>query len=357
MLSRPLRVGLDVTALVAGDTGVARYARMHFENLRANHGIEARAFAIGRGSATPRCVRRVRVPLRVVQAAWRHVALPRAEWLVGDVDVVHSIDIVPPATRCPLVMTVHDVLPLVLPEEYAPRQRAMIERQLERACDAALVVTTCHATAAEILERTRVRPDRILVAPLGHRPPSAVAPARPVREPYLLAVGSLTPRKGFHHLVEAIRRLGPEAPLALIAGPTGWRGDEIRRSISDSGMTGRVRLLGRVDDAQLEALYRHAVLLCHPSEAEGFGIPVLEAMGYGVPVIAADIPPVREVGGDAVVLVPPADPAALAEAMSLLLGDAERRDRLARKGRARAAPLTWDAMSKLIVDGYNLAAA
>jgi glycosyltransferase involved in cell wall biosynthesis len=347
-----VRVVLDVTPLVSGSTGVARYARRHLEGLRDRSDVEVRAFAVGRGPDLESSIRRVRVPLRVIQRGYRHLRVPRAEWLGGRADLVHAIDIVPPPTRSRLVVTVHDVLPLVLPEQYAPRQRMMIKAQLRAAAKADLVVTTCEATAAELVERTDVRREQVLVAPLGHRPPSAAVPDRTIAEPYILAVGSLIPRKGFHHLVDAVAMLGADAPLLVLVGPDGFQSEVIHDRVSRV-RSGRVRMLGYVDDQELEALYRHAEVLCHPSEAEGFGIPVLEGMGYGTPVVACDIPPVREIGGDAVVLVPPRDPGALAEALSALLGDAVRRRQLVERGLERARPRTWRAMTDLIVDGYR----
>jgi glycosyltransferase involved in cell wall biosynthesis len=228
----------------------------------------------------------------------------------------------------------------------------MIEAQLAAAPRASLVVTTCEATAEAILRHTRVRPEQLLVAPLGHREPSADLPARPYDEPYILAVGSLTPRKGFHHLVDAVRILGSGAPLLVLVGPDGWQSSVIRSRIAEM-KAGRVRVEGYASDERLEALYRHASVFCHPSEAEGFGIPVLEAMGYGTPVVAGDIPSVREIGGEAVVLVPPRDPGALAEGLSSVLADAAQRQRMVEHGFTRARPLTWEAMTARIIDGYR----
>lgn len=347
------RVAIDATALVAGSTGVARYAAELLRGLERHGDLDVAPFAIGRGPTPPQDVRRVRVPLRAVQPLWRRTGLPRAEHLVGGCDVFHSLDIVPAPTRRRLVVTVHDVLPLTIPHRYEDRQRRMIEAQAAALPGADLVVTDCDATKREIVERTAVRAERILVAPLGHRTPSAIAPPPPRPRPYLLGVGSITPRKGFQVLADAVARLGADAPPVVIAGPDGWRADEVRGEVRRLGVADRVTFLGRVDDDALEALYRHAIALCHPSEAEGFGIPVLEAMGYGTPIVAGDIPPVREVAGDAAVLVPPGDGEALAEAIRTLVGDDADRARRAALGRARAATMTWQRTADLVADGYR----
>jgi glycosyltransferase involved in cell wall biosynthesis len=193
----------------------------------------------------------------------------------------------------------------------------------------------------------------LLVAPPGHRALSATFLEPSVDEPYILAVGAVTPRKGFQYLIEAVHRLGSGAPLLVLAGPDGWRANVIHKRITALGLEGRVRALGYIDDGALEGWYRRALLLCHPSEAEGFGIPVLEAMAYGVPVVATDIPPVREIGGDGILLVPPNDPGALSEAIGTLIGDDDLRGRLSVRGRSLAAPFTWSRMTDTIVEGYR----
>lgn len=351
----PLRVALDVTAVIAGDTGVAHYARMLHGCLEARSDVDVRAFAVGRGPQPGLPARRFRVPLRVVQRTWAVFAWPRAERLTRGADVVHSPDMVPPATRCPLVMSTHDVLPLTHPHLYGPRFVAIARRHVRAARSADVVVADCHATAAEIAEVSGIPVERIVVAPPGHRPPSPVCPPPVVAPPYLLAVGSLTPRKAFHVLARASALLGPGAPPVVVAGPDGWDAASARRLVAEVDGSRPVRLLGRVEDQHLEALYRHATLVCHPSEAEGFGIPCLEAMGYGTPVVAADIPSVREIGAGSIELVPPGDADALAEAIASLLADSGRRRRLVEDGHRRAAAYTWEAMAETLVGAYGAA--
>jgi glycosyltransferase involved in cell wall biosynthesis len=141
----------------------------------------------------------------------------------------------------------------------------------------------------------------------------------------------------------------------VIVGPDGWQADQVRRDIATSAVV--THLLGRVDEATLHTLYRHATLLCHPSIAEGFGMPCLEAMAHGVPVVAADIPSVREMGAGAIRLVPAADPQALAEALALVLGDGDIRAQMTDAGRDRAAQYTWARTVERTVEAYRMALA
>jgi glycosyltransferase involved in cell wall biosynthesis len=351
------RVAVDATALVAGSTGVARYAAELLRGLARHDDLDIAPFAIGRGPTPPHDVRRLRVPLRVVQPLWRWTGLPRAEHLVGGCDVVHSLDIVPVPTRRPLVVTVHDVLPLTIPHRYQDRQRRMIEAQVAALARAHLVVTTCEATKSDLVAHAAVRPERILVAPLGHRPPSTVAPPAPVPGPYVLGVGSVTPRKGFQVLARAVARLGDDAPPVVIAGPDGWQADEVRAEVHRLGVADRITFLGRVDDDVLEGLYRHALVLCHPSEAEGFGIPVLEAMACDVPVVTTDVPAIREVAGDAALVVPVGDVDALAAGLARAWSDEAWRAETIRRGRDRCERYSWDACVDGLVGLYRSARA
>jgi glycosyltransferase involved in cell wall biosynthesis len=174
-------------------------------------------------------------------------------------------------------------------------------------------------------------------------------------EPYVLAVGAMTPRKGFDVLAAAAGILGLQCPRVLIVGPDYWGADALRRAIAAADTHDRVEILGPVDDAALGALYRGATVVCHPSRAEGFGLTCLEAMEAGAPLVSSDLPSVREVVDGAAELVPPDDPGALAEALARLAGDAQRRDELAAAGRRRAADFTWARTADGVMRAYRAA--
>ena len=164
-----------------------------------------------------------------------------------------------------------------------------------------------------------------------------------------LAVGGIEPRKGSVHLLEAMGKLGPGAMLVVVGGHsfqdyTAYR-DAALAGLPDLGLElGRdVVLVGTVPDDELRAWYHAADALAFPSLKEGWGLAVLEAMAAGLPVVATDIPVFREYltpGVDAL-LVPPADPAALAGAMADVMADADLRRRLVEAGRRVAARFTW----------------
>ncbi len=350
-----MRVGLDVTPAVTTHGGLARYTIQLWSELAGRDDVVVCAFALGRGSGTALAlpVRRVPVPLRVLRPLWRHAEWPRVESLVGAVDVAHSLALTPAPSKAPQVVTLHDVLPVTHPELYPPETVTRFRSELSGARRADLVVTTCQATAQEISSVAGVARDRIVVAPPG--PSNLVAQdAKQVpQEPYVLAVGQVTPRKGLDVLAAAVALLGERCPSVLVAGPDWWGSGAVRAKIAARDGLGRIRLVGAVDDATLGSLYAGATLVCHTSRAEGFGLTCLEAMSAGTPVVAADIPSVRELVDDAAVLVPVDDADRLAGAMEQLLDDPERRATLAEAGRRRAAQFSWERTADAVVDAYR----
>ena len=134
-----LRIALDVTPELIGSTGVARYSRELRRALQRRGDCEIHPFAVGRRfQPLPAGVRHLPVPLRVIQRSWAAVELPRAEHLAGAVDLVHSLDLVPPPSARPLVVTVHDVVtaerPISTPPGSAHAGRAVAALRARRRC-------------------------------------------------------------------------------------------------------------------------------------------------------------------------------------------------------------------------------
>jgi glycosyltransferase involved in cell wall biosynthesis len=196
---------------------------------------------------------------------------------------------------------------------------------------------------------TGVPEHRIHVVPPGVTLPEAPDDTRallePIRvaRPYVLFVGTLEPRKNLVRLVRAYRRLAADGlPHALVlAGPFGWKGDQLRRELGAPG-AGRIVLTGKVSAVVLDALYREAAAFVYSSLYEGFGMPVLEAMGRGVPVVTSTASSLPEAAGDAAIMVDPRSVEDLAEAIARVLTDEAEARRLAAAGRARAAGFTWE---------------
>lgn len=349
-----IRVALDVTPELIAATGVARYTRELRGALQAREDVAVRPFGLGRRSEPlPAGVRHLGVPLRAVHAAWRATGLPRAEQITGPVDVVHSLDLVPPPTRQPLVVTVHDLVTSDLPGLHPRRSGEMQRRQLAGLRRAAAIAAVSQSTA-KALEAIGVNPARLHVTPNGlTQLPPAEDPPVP-RRPFVLVVGTLEPRKGHDLLLEAVAAASTDVAI-VFAGPPNGRDEELRALADRLGLASRLTILGRVSDGVLAGLYRDAALLCMPSLGEGFGLPILEAMAAGAPVLASGLPALREVAGTAAEFTAPGDVTALSAALERLVGDPERLEQMRGLGRRRAERFTWQATAEATAAAYRAA--
>jgi glycosyltransferase involved in cell wall biosynthesis len=249
---------------------------------------------------------------------------------------------------------VHDLAFKLRPAEVPWQQRLYLGAVLGRSlANAAAVLVPSEATRRDLLGCYRIAglDSKIALVPEGVTPDVAPAALPPGLEPgFILAVGTVEPRKNYPRLLEAYRRLRresvpiligdrPGVPELVIAGRPGWAyGDALERIKAEPG----VRYLGHVDDAMLAALYRSAAVLAFPSLYEGFGLPLLEAMAHGVPAVVGKAGSLPELAGGAAVLVDPEDVTAIATGLELVLADAPLRAKLQAAGRLRAADFTWE---------------
>jgi glycosyltransferase involved in cell wall biosynthesis len=351
--------------------GVGRYVRALTDHLPAVAAADRGAvtWIVGRHSPSrlaatglvPAVTARLAWPGRVATRGWVTLRRPRlAAGMLADFDLVHATSAaVPPTQGRPLVATVHDLAFRHYPDTFPAAGRRYHDRSARIVADeAARVIADSRATAADLTELYGVEPGRITVVPLGVEPPGAAdrpAAARlladlGVRGPFLLAVGTLEPRKNLPRLLAAFGEVTDELPdhYLVVVGPVGW-GPALRPTWDSV----RVKLAGPVDDAVLQALYRAADGLAYPSLYEGFGLPVLEAMANGVPVLTSDRSSLPEVAGDAAVLVDPLDRGAIAKGLVRLVTDSALRRRLADAGPRRAARYTWQATAAATWAAYR----
>lgn len=157
---------------------------------------------------------------------------------------------------------------------------------------------------------------------------------------YLLTVGSANPSKNFAALIKAYSTLNnvPSIPLVLVGGSNSavFAKQEISENVN-------IIWIGRVDDAQLKALYTHARAFVFPSLYEGFGIPPLEAMACGCPVIASNVTSIPEICGDAVGYFDPASILSIQSALERIMVDDEWRMSLRAAGAEKVKQYTWRA--------------
>jgi glycosyltransferase involved in cell wall biosynthesis len=356
-----VRVGVDATPLLGERTGIGRYTAGLLEGLRSLGGVEVILTAFtwrGLGGLAPfvgpdRRLAKGRAPARALQALWQRVDWPVVERLSGPIEVFHATNyVLPPSKAAAGVVSIHDLSYL----DHADTVRAatlryqrLVPRSIARA-GAVLVLTEVVADA--VAERYQIERDRVIVAPPGVDAQwFDASPATPawlaehgLSAPYVLFVGTAEPRKNLPVLIAAHRRLGPDAPELVLAGPAGWG-----EPLEDRAL----RRAGYLEDAELRSLVAGASCLVLPSRDEGFGLPALEALACGVPVVASDLPVLREVLGPEARYVPVGDVEALAVALESVLDEAAEPARASRQARARR--FTWRRCAQAAFGAYELA--
>ncbi len=364
MLDDPLRVALTVEQCwqrVPGGSGT--YIVELTRALTDTAGIDVVGLAARHGGppagdwSLDIPVQHSRLPRRPLYDAWQRLHFPSAESLAGGADVVHATTLAIPPTRCPLVVTVHDVAFLHDRTHFTRRGNAFFRRALEHSRVAARAVIVPSQVTADDCVEAGIDAARITVVPHGSRattPSSAYVEAwrarAGVERDYVMWCGTAEPRKNLPTLLAAFAALAPALPdldLVLV-GPRGW-GPSV--TLPPGLPPSRVHVLGHLDRKNLDAAYAGASAFCFPSIREGFGLPVLEAMQHGTPVVTSRGTACAEIAGDAALLVDPIDVHALADALKQAVGPAAAD--LRRRGVARAEQFSWEAAASTTASIYR----
>jgi len=253
-------------------------------------------------------------------------------------------------SRVRTVVTVHDLVYPLYPQ-YMTRYFAFLHRcffaRSVRQADA--VITVSRQTRQDLIEHLHIDPAKVSAVhrgvdpefhPLAPETVRARLEALGIRNEYLLAVGTLEPRKNYLLLFRAMATL-PSCPPLLIAGGRGWKFGKALRELRELGLGSRVSLLDYVSLDDLVALYNRALLLVQTSLYEGFGLPVLQAMACGVPVLASNTSSLPEVGGEAAAYFESNSIESLRAGLVRLLAEPETRAAMAQKGLQRAKEFSW----------------
>jgi len=370
--ARTVRVSLDATAVPDRPGGAGRYVLELVDALARLGSVELtvvsrRGDGARWGAAAGRRTVAVveRGPLvRPVRLVWEQAALPRLLSGLG-VDVHHAPHYtMPHLSRLPSVVTIHDLSFFSHPEWHqrtkAPFFRAAIRAAAARA-DAIVAVSASTAERLDALlspkapvhvihhgvDHSRFRPlatedaDGAVLDQAALRRIGAVAP-------YIAFVGTLEPRKDVPTLIRAFDRVAAARPgvSLVLAGGRGWGIRAIEAALGAAVHGHRVRMAGYVSEEQKAALLRGAAAVAYPSLEEGFGLPALEALACGAPLVTTTGSAMAEVTGDAAVLVPPSDIAALAEALEAMVAGGAEVDRRRTLGFDVAARYTWEASAE-----------
>ena len=297
------------------------------------------------------------MPGAILQRLWRTVGFPPFDLLSGSADVFHFTNFLrPPLRRGRSVVTIFDMSFERFPQFAEAKNLRNLRRGIRQtAAKADAIITISDFSACEIAEFLPEARGKLFPIPLGISPdfapasPEAVASLREkagLERPYILAVGTIEPRKNLKFLVDVFERLAADSATEdldlVIAGAPGWRCDDILARFETSPRASRIHYMRYVPDGQLAALYTGAAVLAVPSHYEGFGFPPLEAMACGTPVVSSAGGSLPEVLGDAALVVPDFDPDAWRTALGRAANDAGLRAKLRPAGMVRAATFRWE---------------
>jgi glycosyltransferase involved in cell wall biosynthesis len=357
------RIGIDARAAAEVPAGRGRVVRELLCALAARPDDGRRYVLYAREPWAAELDERFQWHLIGARDPWWHVRAARAANAECDVFLSTNSYLTTGFLHVPAVPIVYD-LTTFEPAMHPNRRSRAIERltlglAVRRS---AALLSISQATAEALVGRYPGAASRTVVGHLGVAP--ALAPALEADESaklpppgFVLAVGTLEPRKNLPRLVAAYAQLDPAEQAAhplVVVGALGWDTTGTLDALRSLGA--RCTRLGYVSDAALAECYRRCAVFCYPSLGEGFGLPVLEAMAAGATVLTSNVSSLPEVGGGAVAYADPLQVADIAAQLQALLGDEARRADLSSRARARAQEFSCARFAQVTLDTLEGAA-
>ena len=360
-------------------TGTGQYLRAlltHLPQVAPQH--EVVLVAPGDGALPPEAeavrVHRVRCGAGDLDKVWFEQRLFPAACRALRADLAHVPHWAPPlASPVPVVVTVHDVIPLILPE-YRGGARSRLYTALVTAATpgAALILADSAATRRDIVERIGVPEDKIRTVPLAvdarytashdWREDDAIRAKYGLPEAYVLYLGGFDARKNVRALLSAwtwaAGSIGESYPLVLggaLPPPDGRLFEDYRALAEQFEVADTVKFIGAVAEADKPAIYRGAAVFVYPSRYEGFGLPPLEAMACGVPVVTTDAGSIGEVVGDAAFLIDPQETRKFGAGLITCVVEPSVSDHLKARGLERARLFSWERTARETAAAYEAA--
>jgi len=344
----PPRIAIDATPLLVRSAGVKNYLYYWIQHLRRIAPIRTIPQLDNLGALDHNASIAGPWPTLTglgALALSNHTPLPILDWLTAGADVFHASTLAAhPPSRPRLTATIHDMTCWLLPELHPAANRRADEafaRILRRAHG---LIAVSQSTKNDAVRVLGIAPDKITVIHSGIAPaffdaqPGDIRARYHLERPFVLAIGTVEPRKNLPLLLDAFESLAPDLRREfdlVVAGPLGWD------SANTAERLHNVRYLGYVPESDLAPLTAAATVFAYPSLYEGFGFPVAQAMATRVPVVTSNVSSLPEIAGDAALLVDPRSVAELRAALTRLLESADLRRDLASRGRARAEAFQW----------------
>jgi glycosyltransferase involved in cell wall biosynthesis len=368
-----MHIGIDAHAIGARLGGNETYIKNLIETLaRSDSTNRYTLYFVNREAATEWRGRFERFTVRLLPPPTPIIRVPVAlelELRRRPVDVLHVQYTAPTFCPVPVVATIHDLAFEHLPETFTRRGRAQLRFTVRRtARRAARIATVSEFSRQDIIRTYGIAPEKVAVtyngiSPIYRTEPESADEAAELRNryrirgQYILAVGSVQPRKNLIRLIRAydiLRLRNPDLQTQLVlVGRHLWLFREVVREAARHARADDIVMTGYVPEKDLPVLYRNAMAFVYPSLFEGFGLPPVEAMACGTPVITSDLSSLPEIVGSAALLVNPYDEGEIAGAIDRLLTDTALRRRLAVDGAARAKAFTWESTANKTLALYH----
>jgi len=385
MTGNALRIGIDISALLnhGVDIGAGRYIINLVRNLLEIDNKNTYVLT-GRYTSTEYLeiaynlkkdfennkieLKFYRTPQKKLDL-WNRFKFPPIEFLGFKADILHCPDyLIPPTLNKNIVLTIHDLAFIRFPEfnfdwfvkKYTleVKKNAQISKK---------IIADSKSTKNDIVKFFKIDPSRIGVVYLAadnlfkklpeKEKDKNVLKKYKINKKYILSVGTIEPRKNFITLIKAFnlikqKKTGTDYKL-VIAGRTGWKSEATYLERENSPYRDNILFIGRVPDKDLVQIYNQAELFVYPSLFEGFGLPSLEAMSCGLPVIASDTSSLKEVIGNAGILVTAGDESKLKKQILHVLENEEIKEELKRKSLIQAKKFSWEETARKTLEIYH----
>lgn len=367
-----MKIGIDISQIVYGGTGVATYTRNLVQNLlkidkenqyllfgssfRQKEKLEKFIHLQNNGKVIKKVLP---YPPMFWELVWNSLHILPIEFLTGKMDIFHTSDWTEPPADCPKVTTIHDLTVYKFPEGFPTRIRNNQEKRLQWAKkESRLFITDSQSGKEDLVEILKLPSDKIRVIPLAPREEyqreNLVFEAGVIKEkyglekPFFLSVGTREPRKNLKSAISAYNAMKHKDSFDfVICGKYGW-GEDIKPFPG-------VRILGWVPDEDLACLYKEAVCFVYPSIYEGFGLPVLEAQNLGCPVISSERGSLNEILNQTALRINPDSEITITEAMEYIYNiyESPRYFELVKESMDFAKNFTWEKTAEQTLKVYK----
>jgi glycosyltransferase involved in cell wall biosynthesis len=363
-----LHIGFDAHSIGTGLGGNETYASNLIEALAEVDTQNRYTLYVTRQAAIDRYAHRW--PNVTIRKTLPHTPLVRipltlaAELRRRPIDILHVQYTAPPLAPCDTVVMIHDLSFEHIPETFKRRSWMQLRLTVRRtARSASHILTDSEYSRQDILRTYRLPPERVTTTPLA-----ASSRFKPVHDrgvldkygisgDYILAVGSIQPRKNIARLIRGYTRMlsqhSDNAPRLVIVGKRAWLFEDTIRAAAISSANDKILFTGYVPERELAALYTGALCFAYPSYFEGFGIPLLEAMRCGTPTITSDRTCFPEVVGVASLIIDPFDEESIAAGLWRMISDVALREQLRSRGFVQSSLFDWRKTARLTLDVYE----